>query len=111
MLNNKINGDCYRLAYREQRKNKDSLLVHGLITPIFGALKGITYNHAWIEIDDTCIDRSIKLKTMQEMPKLAFYALGQIRIFFKYSYFQTIKKSQEYETYGQWEQVLVDNNF
>ncbi len=101
-------GDCYVVAYREQQKSRDAILVHGLVNGQ-GKLKGIKYNHAWVEIGDTVIDRTIQSESMQEMPKLAYYALGDIKTTYKYSFMEVIERSLETETYGPWEDELLSN--
>jgi len=101
-------GDCYVVAYQEQQKYKGSLLVHGLVNGQ-GRLKGIKYNHAWIEIDDKVIDRTIQNEEMKEMDKEIYYALGNIETTYKYDFLQVIEKSLEIETYGPWEDELLEN--
>ena len=102
-------GDCYVVAYEEQQKHKGSLLVHGLVTPVIGPLENITYNHAWIEINDKVIDRTIQSEKMQEMDKETYYVIGRIEVTYKYERMEVIKTSLETETYGPWESKLLEN--
>jgi len=101
------NGDCYVVAYREQ-KQKD-LLVHGLVTPLVGSLAGVTYNHAWVERDDKVIDRTIRNEDMQEMDKKIYYALGKIEVTYKYTLKEVLENSDKFQTYGPWAPELQNN--
>jgi len=107
-------GDCYTVAYKEQEKSNQYVLVHGLVQGQ-GKLKGIKYNHAWVEDtkNDIVIDRTIQSKNLQEMPKIAYYALGQIQEneVFRYTFIEKIEKSSKFETYGPWEARLLTNKF
>lgn len=109
-----VNGDCFRQAWKTFYNNldKDPLLVHGVITGQ-GAIEGIQYVHAWIEIGDMVIDTTISL-FKNGFPRDAYYGLARAdesRVF-KYDRFQVSDKAMEYQTYGPWEseleQVFID---
>lgn len=109
-----MNGDCFRQAWKAfySNLNRDPLLVHGVITGQ-GAIEGIQYVHAWIEIGDMVIDTTISL-FKNGFPRDAYYGLARVdesRVF-KYDRFQVSDKAMEYQTYGPWEseleQVFID---
>lgn len=107
-------GDCFVRAYRYFSDNQRSLgsnafLVHGLVSGQ-GKLTGIVFCHAWVEVGDTVVDMT-QPPSMQKLPKLAYYALGQIRTVFRYDFQQVMKKSLQYQTYGPWESVLLNNPY
>ena len=102
------NGDCFQAAWRAfyQNISKSPLLVHGIITGQ-GPIEGIKYNHAWVEIGDTVIDKTIPLFA-KGFPKDAYYRLANADEdkVFKYNAKEVAKKAQEFETYGPWESIL-----
>ena len=75
-----INGDCYDKAYRYFNDNpaKDSKIVRGMVDGQ-GPLKGIRYDHAWIEQGDWVIDPSNKRKNPIRLPRIVYYAIGNIK--------------------------------
>ena len=72
------NGDCYDAAYKYITTHNDPSLrvVHGMVDGQ-GPLKGIRYDHAWIEKGDMVIDTS-NGKNL-EIPKIVYYAIGNIK--------------------------------
>lgn len=107
-------GECFQLAYRYMSENgtnnKNLKLVHGLVTGQ-GPIKGIVYNHAWCEDGDTIIDMTLNPNLQTTLPVQFYYALGNIKIVYKYNYLETISKSLESETYGPWEEILLKNPY
>jgi len=95
------NGDCYQQAYRYVTSHPTATLVHGIVVGR-GPIEGIEYNHAWAEENGNVIDKTMNL----ELPIDAYYALGQVRLTYKYSIDELYKKSLEYKTYGPWEDEL-----
>lgn len=91
------NGKCYQVAVDYMYQHPRATLCHGLVTGQ-GAIRGTTYNHAWVEDGNTVIDKTVDIK----IPKLAYYALGQIKESNVYRY--TFKEMQENllktKTYG-----------
>lgn len=107
------NGTCFQDAMqymmRHGKRGDDKiLLVHGLVVGQ-GSIKGIVYNHAWIEDGDTVIDETVPIK----MPAAFYYRIGKInkKTVFKYTYDEMAKKVSKFKTYGPWEPVLIKNKY
>lgn len=107
------NGTCYQDAMHYmmrhgKRGNDDILLCHGLVTGQ-GEIKGIVYNHAWIEKGNKVIDETIPIT----IDKRVYYALGNIKekTVFRYTYDEMAKKVTEFKIYGPWEKVLINNKY
>lgn len=108
--NKNKNGDCYVSAYRSlqefTRKGvKKVKLVHGIVTGQ-GAIKGIQYGHAWIEMNGTVIDSSNGRNIV--LPKRVYYTLGQIEVTREYTYDEALEQAARYGTYGPWDKVFKD---
>jgi len=108
-------GDCYVVAYRyfmEHNFEYENLrLVHGLVTGQ-GAIAGIVYNHAWVEdIDERIVYDMTMPESFRIVPSFIYYQLGKIKTTYKYDYKEVIEKSMEYETYGPWEEELINNEY
>jgi hypothetical protein len=101
-------GDCYCAAghyLMEHGMSKPNLvLVHGEVTGQ-GKIKNIKYGHAWIEDGDMVIDNSQGRHI--ELPKMVYYALGNIEPekTFRYTLEQMRKKILDTEHWGPWELV------
>ncbi len=107
------NGDCYEVAYKyfnSKASNKKLRLVHGLVRGQ-GALEGIIYNHAWVEDGNKIIDMTLDKKVQKSLPKVLYYAIGQIKVTYEYTYSEHIEKVNEYGTYGPWEKKLLSNKY
>lgn len=102
------NGDCFQAAWRAFYQNLSSkaLLVHGIITGQ-GPIEGINYNHAWVEIGEIVIDKTIPLFA-KGFPRDAYYRLARVQEdkLFKYTAKDVAEKAQQFQTYGPWEDVL-----
>ena len=102
------NGDCFQTAWRTFYQNISSkpVLVHGIITGQ-GPIEGIKYNHAWVEIGDVVIDKTIPMFA-KGFPKDAYYRLAQADEdkIFRYTAKEVAQKAQQFGTYGPWEDVL-----
>lgn len=94
-------GDCYVQAYRYMQSHPNVTLVHGIVTGQ-GPIEGLQYNHAWIEDGDMVIDKTINLT----IPRVVYYAIGNINIVKKYSYKEMLENSLKYKTYGPWDKEL-----
>jgi len=95
-------GDCYSIAANfvlDNEKNSP-VLVHGEVRGQ-GAIEGIRYGHAWVEQGDTVIDNSTGRKL--KVPKVVYYALGDISKTYKYSVKETRQQLLKYEHYGPWD--------
>jgi len=74
-------GDCFPSAVATALKfeSKNPLICHG--QPIFkgnGEMNGQPYDHAWVEIGSTVVDRSNGRKGDGEFPKELYYDVGNI---------------------------------
>ena len=102
------NGDCFTVAWNAFYDNiaQKPLLVHGIVTGQ-GAIEGIKYNHAWIEIGDMVIDKTIPLFA-NGFPKDAYYRMARAdeSLMFKYNSEQVMNNALKFNTYGPWEDVL-----
>jgi len=101
------NGDCYEAAGKLLMDSNwfsdfnDLILVHADITPIMGALVGITHDHAWIEKGDTVLDHSNNRKI--EMPKDVYYSLGRPKNIKKYTYKEMARQVTDFGHWGPWQ--------
>jgi len=117
-------GDCYEAAGKYMMDNCMSgcnlVLVHGEVTGQ-GDITGIKYGHAWVEDDDTVIDKSNGRDIT--MPKIVYYILGKIgqpdmsswgnpnatspvmtsENTHRYTWEQTRAKILDYEHWGPWD--------
>lgn len=104
------NGDCYVKAYRYQESNPEVTLVHGLVAGQ-GPLAGIVYNHAWCEHNGKIIDMTLKPEVQKSLPIELYYAIGNIKVFFKYNNEERIEKVLDSGVYGPWEKKLKNNKY
>lgn len=100
-------GDCYQAAAEYlldhgSRLGPDARLVHGLVTGQ-GAIAGIRYGHAWVEVGDMVIDPSNG--RLLHLRREHYYFLGQIREseLTRYSRAQTRELMLDFLHYGPWE--------
>lgn len=107
-------GDCFEAAFEIMMheivmagfnySKVKSLLVHGEVAGQ-GPLMGIRYVHAWVEKGDTVLDYSNGRRL--EMPKVAYYALGDVKDVPGKVYRYTAKQMQRWANklkhYGPWE--------
>ncbi|MCM1322814.1 MAG: hypothetical protein NC218_01375 [Acetobacter sp.] len=101
-------GNCYQTAFRTFYDNlsKKPLLCHGLVMGR-GPLEGIRYNHAWVEIGDQVIDKTMSM-FKDGVDKEVYYMLGGVdeKMVYRYNDKQIAEKVVEQETYGPWEEIL-----
>lgn len=107
------NGTCFEdamhyLMDKDGRGKNGLLLCHGLVTGQ-GAIRGVVYNHAWVEDGGTVIDETVPIK----MDKRIYYAIGNIKekTVFRYTFAEMQKKVAKFKTYGPWEPVLIKNKY
>jgi len=98
-------GQCYRQAYTEQLNRPDVKLVHGIVNPLVGELKGKSYGHAWLETKTEVIDPSLPIGR-QKYPKERYYMLGGIEYTRKYDLDQTLEQVQVEKNYGPWDDTI-----
>lgn len=98
------NGDCYDSAGKYVIENNDPslVLVHGMVDGQ-GPLKGIRFDHAWVEKGDEVIDVS-NGKNLK-LPKDLYYAIGNIKEnqLIRYSREKAIENMTGIGNYGPWE--------
>lgn len=99
------NGDCFVQALDTFLKDpRNSTLVHGVVTGR-GAIEGLQYTHAWVEVGDTAIDKTLP-QGLQELPTFAYYSLANVVKMKKYDYEEVYKMMDEYMTYGPWDDMF-----
>lgn len=110
-------GDCYIVGYNYFMKNHSSnpnlRLCHGLVTGQ-GKIAGIKYNHCWVEDvkTETVYDMTMP-EFFQNVNTNVYYYMGKINPndVFKYDFDEVIKKADEEQTYGPWEDKLKQNKY
>lgn len=98
-------GDCYEVSGRYVMDRhfmglSNPVLVHGTVTGQ-GKIHGIEYDHAWVEEGDEALDMSCGRNI--RMPKVVYYALGQIKDTKTYTYEQMREMVNKYKHWGPWE--------
>ncbi len=98
-------GDCYRAAanyvidHALFGKEKGLVLVHGTATGQ-GPIEGIKFGHAWVEDGSVVIDVSNGENIT--MPRMFYYAIGQIEHTVKYTPEQTRDRLIKHGHFGPW---------
>lgn len=99
-------GDCFESAANYVidnsifKKNEKLILVHGEVAGQ-GELEGIRFGHAWVEKGSTVIE--VANGKHLELPKVLYYALGQVSKTYKYTPERLREMLLKHETYGPWE--------
>ena len=102
------NGNCFSAAGRYMMDTHfidpipNSILVHGIVTGQ-GPINGIRFLHAWVEKENTVIDRSNGRDL--NVPKDFYYVLGHINAeeTVRYTYEEATKKMRETGHFGPWD--------
>ena len=72
------NGDCYKSGIDYMLGHqKGHKLCHGWVDGK-GPTAGVRFSHCWVEKGDTVIDPSIDRKKPLILPKIVYYAIGNI---------------------------------
>ena len=99
-------GDCYQAAGRYvmdnalQGSNQNLILVHGIVSGQ-GEIAGVRYGHAWVENGEEVID--VAGGRELRVPKIIYYAIGNIDNTFRYTPEEMREKLIESETWGPWD--------
>lgn len=99
-------GDCFIVSGKFIMNNNlpDMKLVHAMVTGQ-GNIKGIRYEHAWVEIGDVVIDQSNGNNII--MRKEQYYKLGKVKEkpgeYASYDKQQALLMFTEHRTYGPWD--------
>ena len=103
-------GDCYEAAAKLLMEHRDCpgiALAHGTVTGQ-GAVAGIRYGHAWVEIGDAVLDPSNGRLVVARKP--AYYAAGEIaEPVARYTFAEAAREMLETGHYGPWEKRLSPN--
>ena len=98
-------GDCYEnsVKFFLKAKDKDLVLVQGLVTGTGGMVGGKKFGHSWLEDEHTVTDVSKNFTLI--IPKLVYYSLGQIQEneIKRYTYSEMMGMLEKYNVYGPWE--------
>lgn len=105
------NGDCYEAAGQfmmmqcqfGQPDCEGMVLVHGEVMGQ-GPLEGVTYGHAWVELNGTVIDKSNGRDL--HLPTVLYYSVGRIDEIdnvIKYPWSEARKKILDHEHWGPWD--------
>jgi hypothetical protein len=108
-------GQCYQVAYhyfdKNYPRNHNLRLVHGLVTGQ-GPIKGIIYNHAWVEdVQKKIVIDETFPEPYRVMPVDLYYRLGKVVSTYKYDLMQVMMKASTFKTYGPWEDELIKNKY
>lgn len=95
-------GDCYKNSFDYVTKNRGWVLVHGIPLGTGGSAEGLRYGHAWVECDGVVYDPTVDVV----LPKIIYYALGNIEYAVEYTVQQALDKVLEWEHYGPWDEVV-----
>jgi hypothetical protein len=101
----KPKGDCYQAAYEAVEElasiGKSPTLTHGWVTPICGPYKGERIRHAWVEVDDACVEVS----NGQQIPmsKPVFYSTLTAEKIVGYSPSEAKQQYHAHKQYGRWD--------
>lgn len=96
-------GDCYQANGRkilDKPENSGWVLCHGLVTGQ-GKIAGLQFGHCWCEDDEQVYDYSNSRNIT--IPKVLYYALGNIEKVFRYKPSEVRKIVIEDGTWGPWE--------
>ena len=99
-------GDCYQVSadyvvnHSLSGGGNGLVLVHGIVTGQ-GPIRGIQYGHAWVEDGDEVIDKSRGRDI--RMPKVLYYALGNVSETVRYTPDEARRKMLDTGTYGPWD--------
>jgi len=99
-------GDCYESAGRHIMdlwvfgRSTTAQLCHAEICPVCGLLEGVTYGHAWVEIDGIVHDRSMGRDI--QMDPIAYYAIGGISEVTRYAPEEACEYMRDSRHYGPW---------
>ena len=102
-------GNCFQVAFElmtELGDSSDALLVHGVCIGR-GAIAGIQFVHAWVEMNGLALDDTVGAT----LPIERFYELGQVSVTYKYTYRQMLEKATDSGTYGPWEDDLLSDRY
>ena len=102
-------GNCFQVAFElmtELGDSSDALLVHGVCIGR-GAIAGIQFVHAWVEMNGFALDDTVGAT----LPIERFYELGQVSVTYKYTYRQMLEKAIDSGTYGPWEDDLLSDRY
>ena len=102
-------GNCFQVAFElmtELGDSSDALLVHGVCIGR-GAIAGIQFVHAWVEMNGFALDDTVGAA----LPIERFYELGQVSVTHKYTYRQMLEKAIDSGTYGPWEDDLLSDRY
>lgn len=109
----KKTSDCFEAAGRAIIDlPSDAVLVHACVDGQ-GPLEGRRFVHAWIEIGDVVVDKS--LGKSLEISKRFYYAIGCVRRepgqFKSYTRTEALHKMLEEEHFGPWEKFDESNPY
>ena len=99
-------GDCYcasgRYLMDHGINNPNLVMVHGEVIGQ-GAISGVSYGHAWLEEGDEVLD--ISNGRNLRLPKMVYYALGQIdpAKTYRYTYKDMQRKVNDTGHWGPWD--------
>ena len=97
------NGDCYKASFDFVMDNPDWVLVHGIAVITNGPHKGKEFGHAWAERGEIVHDGA----SGKEVPKVLFYAIGNINYTKEYTYNQARQKAVKTGIYGCWDKKIA----
>jgi hypothetical protein len=99
-----MNGDCYEAAAKFVVAHvgfPSIRLVHGEVTGTGGAVLGIRYGHAWVELGDAVIDPSNGRCMVAR--RRDYYAAGRVEALHAYTFKEARQWMLRTRHYGPWE--------
>ncbi len=115
-------GQCYMNAINfmmtadektfEYSIDIDSLkVVHGIVTGGGEDNKGFRICHAWAEDDNFCYDHDAKTNMVIQIPKIQYYALGEIQTVNtkRYKPREIFKEVSKHNHAGPWDKKLLNH--
>jgi hypothetical protein len=97
-------GDCYVNAFDYVLENPEWLLVHGVCICTGGPNVGKEFGHAWCEKGDVVFDAA----SGKEIPKVLYYAFGNVGYTVTYTKEQARKKAVTTGIYGAWDETVLE---
>jgi len=95
-------GNCYSDAFDYAQMHPEWTLVHGIAIVSSGPYAGCEFGHAWCEKEEAVYDAA----TGKEVPKVLYYAFGNINYSVEYSWNEARKMAVKTKVFGPWDKKV-----